>query len=42
MNVLVNLYDENNPLENYRPRAKGGDRPSAAAISASEALENTI
>ncbi len=27
MNVLINLYDENKPLENYRPRAKGGDAP---------------
>jgi formylglycine-generating enzyme required for sulfatase activity len=27
MNVLVNLYDENKPLEKYRPRAKGGEAP---------------
>lgn len=27
MNVLVNLYDENKPLEKYRPRAEEGEAP---------------
>lgn len=33
MNVLVNLYDEDKPLEKYRPRAKGGESPKWTLVA---------